>query len=228
MTLDIEMADMGIDSLMGMELAREVETVFKCKLDQAEQMEATTLRQFVLCVVHALYGPDGEVTSEIIDNGDDSSSCTTGSDDISGNETGISTPSEKEPEQPVIKQPVQFSAGPATTNLSLSQSDILESFGSVKMLCDQRIHEFGLDTIDKNMLAGTNRLCAALVVETFDELGSPLRTATPGQKLDRVPFRPQHHRLMDIIYRFLGRTARQHQPHNRHHHPHTRIGSAQE
>ncbi|KAI0424072.1 putative polyketide synthase [Xylaria sp. FL1042] len=54
MTLDSEMADLGIDSLMGMELAREVENTFKCTLDQAEQMEATNLRQFIACVSGAL------------------------------------------------------------------------------------------------------------------------------------------------------------------------------
>ncbi|KAI0478554.1 putative polyketide synthase [Xylariaceae sp. FL0804] len=54
MKLDSEMADLGIDSLMGMELAREVESTFKCTLDQAEQMAATNLRQFVACVSNAL------------------------------------------------------------------------------------------------------------------------------------------------------------------------------
>ncbi|PVH90309.1 hypothetical protein DM02DRAFT_46899 [Periconia macrospinosa] len=54
MRLDAELADLGVDSLMGMELAREVETTFKCTLDHEEQMKATNLRQFVACVANAL------------------------------------------------------------------------------------------------------------------------------------------------------------------------------
>jgi len=61
MELDADMADFGIDSLMGMELAREVEKAFKCTLDEVEQMEATTVREFVLCVGHALFGADADM-----------------------------------------------------------------------------------------------------------------------------------------------------------------------
>jgi acyl carrier protein len=50
------MANMGIDSLMMMELAREVEVVFGCKLGKDEYMEATTLRKFVACVENAVKG----------------------------------------------------------------------------------------------------------------------------------------------------------------------------
>jgi acyl carrier protein len=57
--LDTEMAEVGIDSLMGMEVAPEVESVFKCRLDQMELMEATPLRKFVACLNNALYGPGG-------------------------------------------------------------------------------------------------------------------------------------------------------------------------
>ncbi|KAF2019467.1 putative polyketide synthase [Aaosphaeria arxii CBS 175.79] len=52
--LDSELADLGIDSLMGMELAREIENTFKCTLDQNEQMKATSIRQFVDCVKSAV------------------------------------------------------------------------------------------------------------------------------------------------------------------------------
>ncbi|KAL4893536.1 putative polyketide synthase [Aspergillus ambiguus] len=54
MSLDSEMADLGIDSLMGMELAREIDNTFRCTLDRAETMEATSLREFVACVSNAL------------------------------------------------------------------------------------------------------------------------------------------------------------------------------
>ncbi|KAJ5675034.1 Male sterility NAD-binding [Penicillium maclennaniae] len=60
MSLDSEMADLGIDSLMAMELAREIENTFHCTLDRTETMVATTLREFVACVSNALARAGGE------------------------------------------------------------------------------------------------------------------------------------------------------------------------
>ncbi|KAI1781278.1 putative polyketide synthase [Hypoxylon cercidicola] len=97
MTLDSEMADLGIDSLMGMELAREIENTFKCTLDQAEQMEATNLRQFIACVSNALAktGEGSGVRQEEEDDfsddddSDDDSAATSRADDTASD---ISTP----------------------------------------------------------------------------------------------------------------------------------------
>ncbi|MCJ1379061.1 hypothetical protein MMC17_002161 [Xylographa soralifera] len=75
MNPDSEMADLGIDSLMGMDLAREVENTFKCTLDQTEQMQATNLAQFVACVSNALARAGGgeDVEQEDDDDSDDDS-----------------------------------------------------------------------------------------------------------------------------------------------------------
>ncbi|KAL2025234.1 hypothetical protein VTO58DRAFT_103937 [Aureobasidium pullulans] len=82
------MADLGIDSLMGMELAREIETVFRCSLDRTEMMVATTLRDFVACVSNALRSA-GKLTGgddDINTSDDDTES------DVSGGEsTGSET-----------------------------------------------------------------------------------------------------------------------------------------
>lgn len=228
MKLDSEMADLGIDSLMSMELAREVENTFKCTLDQTHMMEATSLRQFIACVSNALAKDGGgEVVGEndIDDDdgldADDSSSdaaegsAVTWSDQSQDEDTAsdISTPDnepsdEKQVPVSLPAQSVTSSTSSTGSNLALSRADILECFGQVKLLTDGKIREFGLDRIARASLAGSNRLCVALVVEAFDELGSPLRTAAPGQRLDRVPFLSQHHRMMEFVYEFLERDAR--------------------
>ncbi|KAI9776120.1 MAG: hypothetical protein M1816_005580 [Peltula sp. TS41687] len=64
----IEASEMKLDS---MELAREIETTFKCTLDHAEQMEATSLRQFVACVSNALARAGGGEDVEQDDDDDD-------------------------------------------------------------------------------------------------------------------------------------------------------------
>ncbi|KAI1098222.1 hypothetical protein F4804DRAFT_350683 [Jackrogersella minutella] len=221
--LDSEMADVGIDSLMGMELAREVESVFKCTLDQEELMEATSLRKFVVCISNALYGPDQggaavDADDQDEENEDDSSSAAAADDTWSetgeGDSTDTSTSGiESSPAaaKPAVQEPGPTSnapTAPAVTHLKLSQSDILECFGEVKMLTDKRIREFHLDNIEDVVIAATNRLCAALVVEAFEELGCPLRTAAAGDALERVSYLPQHERLMKFVYEFLENDAR--------------------
>ncbi|OIW25922.1 hypothetical protein CONLIGDRAFT_512814 [Coniochaeta ligniaria NRRL 30616] len=235
MELDADMADFGIDSLMGMELAREVERAFKCTLDQTEQMEATTLRKFVVCVEHALFGLEADVplapaaeddedasdddsedsslvvVDEDLDSATDSWPDSEPSQSATTPENGTQTPRyQKETPravEPTKATPAQVTP-PVVSKLTLSPSDILESFGEVKMATDELIREYHIDNTEKAILAGNNRLCAALVVEAFDELGSPLRTAAAGQPLDRVPFLPQHNRLMQCVYEFLERDAR--------------------
>ncbi|KAL6801245.1 hypothetical protein GGI42DRAFT_41393 [Trichoderma sp. SZMC 28013] len=211
-TLDSEMAEVGIDSLMGMELAREVENKFKCTLNQAEMMEAVSLRQFVACVAKALASTGGDVGTDTAEQDSDDTADSDSaveflqSDETDDTDSEITTP---EPEEAsTLPKPGSLSVGPATSNLTLNASDILECFGHVKLRTDDKIHEFGIDSIAHVGLAGSNKLCTALVVEAFDELGSPLRTATPGQLLDRVAFLPQHGRMMEWVYGFLEREAR--------------------
>ncbi|XXG95999.1 hypothetical protein Hte_002276 [Hypoxylon texense] len=221
-TLDTEMAELGIDSLMGMELAREVEIVFKCAIDQAEQMEATTLRKFVACVANALEraGAEGTGENDEVSEIDDDDESYPSSDEEgswsrpSPNDANseISTPNGSDSfllvEKPTDSADSVESKGATASNLTLLRSDILDSFGEVKMLTDELMREHRLDTIHKTEIAGSNRLCTALVVEALEQLGMPLRAATPGQELERVSFLPQHHRLMGCIYEFLERDAR--------------------
>lgn len=214
MELDDHMADFGIDSLMDMELAREVERSFKCTLDQAEQLAATTLRLFVVCVEHALFGADADVPVEVEEDEFETSSDDGSSLVVVDQDSAMSTPgmfSDSEPtekEAPKVPGPANGTAPPAITNLSLSPSDILDAFAEVKLKTDARIPEFHVENVEKVLIAGSNRLGAALVVEAFDQLGSPLRTAPPGQVLDRVHFHPRHAPLMKCIYEFLEREAR--------------------
>ncbi|KAI1087105.1 hypothetical protein F5B19DRAFT_476760 [Rostrohypoxylon terebratum] len=211
-TLDTEMAELGIDSLMGMELAREVSIVFKCTIDQDEQMEATTLRKFVVCVSNALArsgngvggceGENGEDQDEpSSDDGEDTDSS------LNDVDTDISTPDGRETPTSSAAQTTKVNFN-TVSNLTLSRADILESFGEVKMRTDELIREHHLDTYHKVEIAGSNRLCVALVVEAMEKLGMPLRTAAPGQPLERVAFHPQHSRLMSCIYDFLEQDAR--------------------
>ncbi|MCJ1394621.1 hypothetical protein MMC18_007501 [Xylographa bjoerkii] len=213
MGLDAEITDFGIDSLMGMELGREVERNFACTLDQVEQIGANTLRKFVLCVENAVYGATKqakrEEEAEQSDEDEDFSGSSSVvvieqdgdfSDSWSGSSPISTVPSTPRPEaKPTMRH---------ISKLLLSASDILASFGQVKLATDQVLGDHHLDKFEKAFLADSNRFCTALVVEAFDELGCPLGTAAAGQKLNRVPIAPQHGRLVQWLYEFLERDAR--------------------
>ncbi|QGJ02162.1 hypothetical protein CEK26_003606 [Fusarium fujikuroi] len=204
-TLDAEMADFGIDSLMGMEVAREVQIVFKCTLDQNELMEATSLRKFVVCISKALYGPDYDSTSA---SGTDDNSESSGRSSASSKGSSLNTPPELDLAQTPPKPSSSMDSKPVSSNLQLSESDVLASFAQVKLLCDEHLVDFKVDNIDREVLAGSSRLCVALVVEAFEQLGVSLTTADPGRVLERIQYPPAHTKLVEFIYKFLSDDAR--------------------
>lgn len=88
-SLDSQMADLGIDSLMAMELAREIENSFRCTLDSNETMVATSLREFVACVANALArAGSGQNVEEDNDDDESDDDTTSRGDDIGSSDSG--------------------------------------------------------------------------------------------------------------------------------------------
>lgn len=213
-----EMADLGIDSLMGMELSREVENMLKCKLDQMDLMEATSFREFVVCTARALYGADyqlDEVASADINassqNGGDVFSEESGEASTVPTTTNVSPPSTPPGDEQL--HVVNAVAGTildmnTSSNLQIRSPDVLTAFGEVKWSTDKRLRDFKVDDTDATIVARSNRLCATLVVEAFEQLGCSLRTASAGQVLLRIPHQPHLARLVDWLYSFLSNDAR--------------------
>ncbi|PKY00457.1 polyketide synthase [Aspergillus campestris IBT 28561] len=171
------MADSGIDSLMAMELARELDESFHCSIPATDLMEADTFRDLVNCVRTAL----GEDEPE--EEGPLSSSESDGEIDMGA------------------------SAADSVTTVSCDESElylppqtVLDAFGETKKLtddflannqCSGRVHIFNPVQI---------QLCVTLTLEAFETLGSSIRTANPGQRLSRIAFDPQHRELVDYLY----------------------------
>ncbi|MCJ1434881.1 hypothetical protein MMC27_004251 [Xylographa pallens] len=133
MTLESEMADLGIDSLMGMDLAREIENIFKCTLDQTEQMQATSLGQFVACVSNALAraGAREDVEEEDDDDSDDDSAAAGEGDvfsDLSQDEdsgSDVFTPDDASDFAGKRQVPSFLSAQAPTTNSSAAAAKVV-------------------------------------------------------------------------------------------------------
>ena len=66
--IETELADIGIDSLMGMELASELEGKFKCSLPADQLMEVTTTQTLVQCIQSVLGQVDGGESTESDDD----------------------------------------------------------------------------------------------------------------------------------------------------------------
>jgi acyl transferase domain-containing protein/thioester reductase-like protein/acyl carrier protein/SAM-dependent methyltransferase len=206
-TLDTEVADIGIDSLMGMELAREVQVVFKQAMDQDTLLQATSVRQLVTVISGVLFGEGGNAAAGDAEADAASSESSSDEDDWSSSEGDtLATPPSGEDTRIPTPDPVKSAV--ANQSLELTSTDILECFGKVKMSTDQKLRQQHVDNVDGHIIAGTSRLCVALIVEAFEQLGCSLQSATKGDNLPRIPFQPEYNRLVEWLYSFLGDDAR--------------------
>lgn len=87
---DTQLADIGIDSLMGMELAHELEAKFKCSLPAERLFEATTPETLVQCVQSILGSVNDDASGES-DDDDESSADRQSVDSLSESLTSVSS-----------------------------------------------------------------------------------------------------------------------------------------
>ncbi|KAL1615746.1 Type I Iterative PKS [Neofusicoccum ribis] len=191
---DVELGDIGVDSLMGMEMAKEIETAFKCALPQEDLMHVTDFPSLLKCLKSALDIPDDDASSE--------SDSAEHSDD-----SGYGTPASADTEATTpLPTPPESSSKQIGGELELSQSVILEAFGESKLLTDKLIEEHNALGYLNTVVPKQDQLCVALTVEAFRELGCDLATATPGQKLERIPHVPEQGKLAEYLYTMLEET----------------------
>lgn len=200
---DSRLADLGIDSLLGMELAHDIESAFQITLPESELMEVTDMPGLIKCVQTAL-GGRGKVDqddnySSTSDTQSETQSSFTGSDA----QTGASTPAP----QPEPETSVEKACGPAGGDLQLSFASVMDAFNEMKRLTDERILEYGQTAYADVVEPLQTQLCIALTIEAFEELGCSLRRTTAGQRLTRIPHPAEHSRLVDALYRMLEKEA---------------------
>jgi acyl transferase domain-containing protein/nucleoside-diphosphate-sugar epimerase/acyl carrier protein/SAM-dependent methyltransferase len=198
---DAQLADIGIDSLMGMELARELEGMFKCTLPSDELMEVTDFAGLVQIIKSTLgVGGDDEGSDQDVSDSSQSDSSTT----FTPSGTSSSSVSDVEDNKPAK------SSGQAPYNgeLELPSSTIIEAFEESRKLTDDFITKYRCAGYMDTVLPRQTQLCVALTVEAFEELGCPIRSAKAGDTLTRIPHDPQHGRLTNYLYKMLEHEAR--------------------
>jgi acyl transferase domain-containing protein/acyl carrier protein/SAM-dependent methyltransferase len=183
---DVELGDIGVDSLMGMEMAREIETEFKCTLPQDELAHVTNFPTLLRCLESAL----GVSTSE------DFSSASSSSDDADRDTVGSITP---------LSVPDEAASFPF--ELELPQSAIVKAFNEAKQQTDQLMEKYGARGYLSTIAPQQDALCVALTVEAFKNLGCDLSTAKSGQELPIIPHAADQKKFSQYLYTVL-ETAR--------------------
>ena len=208
-----DLVEIGIDSLMGMELAREIEIAFKCTLDTAQLIDLTDFQSLINCIQNTLGGTENDANAEeeneepvgeagameeISQVNGVVNGVTNGFvphvSSLSVHVNGVSSSINGAPPSPMMDN-----ALPAGT--------ILEAFGEAKQATDQFITKYKLGNYVHHVLPKSTELCIVHIVDAFEKLGCSLRNAKPGQKLQRIQYLPKHEQFMEFVYDLLEKEA---------------------
>ena len=206
---DSDLADLGIDSLMGMEMAREIEKAFQISLPEHELMEITDLPGLLKCVrSHTTDGADpstepsggeseGDASEDTDARSEHSAVFTPAPAGSSLSSSDVEMDSSSEGESPKAKE----------AGLKLDAGMIREAFNATKRLTDDRIVEYGQTRYADEALPLQTQMCVALIIEAFQQLGCSLRDAHADEHLTRIPHAKEHGRFVDHLYKILAEEA---------------------
>lgn len=178
------LADLGIDSLLGMELCSEIATTFQVSIPDEVLNEIIDLPGLVQ-TVRQYTGIEEDAEDDETSVSSDASPAS----DTSGEMTGISTPNREDGE------------------LKLDSNAVIRAFRQTKAETDARIVEYKQQDYATVIEPIQTQFCVALTLDALDELGHSVRNATPGQTITRVPHAEQHTRLVDALYAMLDQEA---------------------
>lgn len=184
------LADIGIDSLMGMEMAHDIEKTFHCTLDQAEIVAIIDV-QGVLRYLKLILGlENGENSVESYD--------LVPSGPSSGSETRSPTPCSSVEDFEIL-EPYPESNGPPF----LPPVCILEAFRESTTCTDDLLKGYGCAHYLDGVSLKQTRLCLKLISTAFQQLGCDIENAQPGDVLQPVPYIAKHRRFRDCLYKML-------------------------
>lgn len=179
---DSELADLGIDSLVGMELINELESAFEIKLPESEIQAVVDVPGLMKCLLSTLGG------DAYVSDGDDSDMSTLNNSSVG---TGQATPA-------------SIQGADMEGHASMLPFDaIMGPFREIKALTDERITEVGQTRYVTDALPLQEELTVALTLEAFEECGAGICDAQPGQRLERIGNGSANRQLVTYLYRML-------------------------
>lgn len=206
---DTGLADIGIDSLMGMELAREIETDFKCSLDASILGELTDFKSLQNCILAAL-STEGEQVSSRDDEEEPHvsipSTPTTENSDLHSGPNDIESDSNSS--VATVDSPTNGTHNLPKGELQIPSTTLSESFAEIKALTDSFVQKHKLSGYATMILPKQNMLCVAYIVEALETLGCPIAEAEPGKQLQKVKHLPKHEKYINYLYMILEKEGR--------------------
>lgn len=182
------LADVGIDSLMALELARDIENEFACTLEQSQLVSIFDIPG-ILNLLQSTLGLEDTGTSSSHSSGTTSSQNITPASASSGGSSPSSTLST------IDKS--------SDADLSLPSSAVIEAFRASKERTDFFLKSQGCAGYLDGVYQRQVRLCLVLTKQAFQQLGCDLEAARPGDVLDPVPFVARHRRFHEYLYKML-------------------------
>lgn len=189
---NVELADIGVDSLMGMEMAREIESEFKCALPQDELVHVTNFPELLHCLESALGVSAGSADTS-------SSSQASSSGDAYEDTVGSITPFS------VLDEGNEGSSFPF--DLELPHSAAIKAFSEAKLETNRLMEKHGARGYLQTIAPQQDQLCIALIVEAFLELGCNLSAVRSSEKLSFIPHASDQKKFAQYLYAVL-ETAR--------------------
>ena len=190
---DSLLADLGIDSLTGMEMIHEIETSLKVTLDESEMLHITD----VPGLMKAVFAATGQTIDANVANSNDFDSRTpqtTSSDSLrTSSQTTPVTGSDIDKEEDMS----------ACNELRLPFGTVMEAFNETKQLTDTCVATFEQSHYVAESLPRQNELAITLTLEAFEALGAGFSDAQPGQRLTRIPHGGEHVHLVNHLYHML-------------------------
>ena len=202
---DSDLVDLGIDSLMGMELAREVEAMFKCTLELSDLLDLTDFQSLINCIQAALGFTDDLAADE--EEGSEQETIINKKPHVNGTMpevNGVAGHTNGVP--PEVNGVHAYTDGATTASAAdslIPVTAILETFAEIKQATDQFIEDNKFANYAHHVLPKLTELCIVHIVDSFEELGCSLRNAKPGQLLDRIQYLPRHEQFVEFIYDLL-------------------------
>ncbi|CRG88297.1 hypothetical protein PISL3812_05326 [Talaromyces islandicus] len=188
---DVLIGDLGIDSLMGMEVVDEINNFFSINVDVAEFMAVTDVGS--LCGLIAkrtssfLYnpGPEPKAEPDVSSRAGSSSGLLT----IATPNTKLS--SDMDTPQAVSRLAVQQ---PQSTDGLLHSA--LEAFDMIRDEFEVFAKESGCDKFWSDVYPSQLRLIVAYITEAFKKLGCDLSSVKAGEKIPKIPCLPKYDKLV--------------------------------
>lgn len=197
-----DLVELGVDSLMSMELSREVESAFGVSLETSDLMDLTDVQSLVSCIQKSL-GQSAGTT-----NGTTNGTVNGTTNGITNGATDHNTQASDRKVNGFQTTSIQNGSPLNGTNgrvndKQLQMPMILEAFEAASRATDEFIVNGEFDTYYDSVMPRSTRLCVVYILDAFEELGCPIRSAAPFSTLKRIPYLPKHQQFIDLIYDML-------------------------